>query len=522
MSIRILRQALNSRIVRRTLTNNTGRSSIGGLINPEEENVATKIFKFIGNSLLGGVNWIINRIKSIDFSFQNLFSLLVSGISFVTNFNWNISDESLDSTVESLNSNFYSQLGETIGTSLGYLVCGIVPSAGIAVFNNALALELLYRVGPEAIDQITDSMFDLVRVTYQNLKTRFIYEQFKNTRKTIKNYYQDPNSPQSKMAKKLFGPNFHKAVNKWGENGAEPWIISEKIEDLVDSIPDKRLRTVTEELLPAFGDACIDAGYIVTGGIDDWIAKRRLEESRQEEVNPETTIELIPDRDNPEESYLIHASENNIIQTLPLQFAQLQAIENRNVGNILLDDEINLNRRKPFQKGITIKVLLSNQKRLYRPGDKRVVVTVQNVNRQKLDFERIIRAFGGEEGYFFGKYLLKVTLDDGQDLKMWHNSIKTGYQILERLADLADAEIIKKHPPFYTENQVDVRDRKEPVKVYPVKLIITYKSVSIVERYQRKNDPNLKPFHEESFILFQGKPDNWNQRLAKLFKTNPT
>ncbi|TAG73301.1 MAG: hypothetical protein EAZ23_10865 [Oscillatoriales cyanobacterium] len=88
-----------------------------------------------------------NAIRRISGIWTKLWSWIVGGVQFIANFNWNISDESIDKQIEGLWDAFGGLLGSAVGRAIGWIGCGLVPAAAIMTFNEALATHLLKEVG---------------------------------------------------------------------------------------------------------------------------------------------------------------------------------------------------------------------------------------------------------------------------------------------------------------------------------------------------------------------------------------
>lgn len=66
----------------------------------------------------------------IAFTLTQVVSTIVQTSNFIVNFNINKSDSELDQELISKLESFYGLLGNVVGSSMGYLVCGALPGAG--------------------------------------------------------------------------------------------------------------------------------------------------------------------------------------------------------------------------------------------------------------------------------------------------------------------------------------------------------------------------------------------------------
>jgi len=518
MAASIFLNRLSSRVTRSNLTNRLNTSIIGGGGQRNEQGgLITRVTRVIGNVLGTGFNWIMNAVKGIGWSFTGLYQAVVGGLRFLANFNWNISDVQIDTQLEALNKRIWAQLGETIGVTLGYTVCGLLPSAGIMTFNQPLGLFLLYRVGEEAFDEISAELMALARIAWQNELTKWFYNTFKATRKIAKKHFEDPNSPQSVFGRRIFGENFNKAVESWGAEGSEPFIISEQIEEGIDDIPNERTRIIVEEAYEAFIDSCFDAGYIVSGGLDEWVMQQRALKASSQANNPERVIEFIPNRAVETESYIIRGDEETLQNEIPMVFQQWQQISDRNVGVVIQDHSSELGSRQPNRLGLSARFMLTSVEG-YRFADTvKAIITVHDIERSKLDFERIVRALGGQNGYIYGDYFCKVTLDNRDSIQLYADSPQSGLGRLRDLAALTSHEILRFNNPTAPLPEFHSKKRKPKVRLYPYSMTLTYKSASLKDRYDRNLDDDDQVFKEVNLRLWGDKPDHWNSAIAQLF-----
>lgn len=519
MALKILLNRLSSRRVRASLTQNTNVSTIGGLREVNSEgNFLGRIITGLGDVFFGVVGFIGKAIGGIAFSFVGLFNLLNRLRLFLINFNWNITDDQIAARIEGLNRAFISQLGGFAGVTAGWLVCGIVPSAGIFVFNEPLGLYLLQRVGEEALDEISGEFASLIRSAFNNLATRLFYTIFKSTRKWIKQYFKNPNSSQSQLARRIFGSNFNRIVEAWGEEGSEPYIISDEIEERIDSIENTYLRDFTEEFVDEFEDSCVEAGYVFASGLDAWIAQQKTLEEKSQNQDQQEVIEVIPDRSNERDKFLLSGKQSIILEKLPYELSQHKRFGDRAIGTVFVDDDINQGRRKPFDFGITVKFLMASVENPPIYGYKKAVITVHDVERSKLDFDTLKRAVGGRNGYNSGKFFCSAETTNGKMIKLWAGSVSEGENRISDLIKLTNYEILRYKTPVSSNNQLSNQVRREITRVYPIQVTIIYKALNIVERYRRRIEDESEIFREITLPLWrEQQPSNWNEKINNLF-----
>jgi hypothetical protein len=78
---------------------------------------------------------IVGIIAALPF----LWNFAVKAITFVYNFNWNVTDAELDQQLEAKLNALYGMTGSVAGQLMGYFVCGALPGAVAFAFNPAVA-----------------------------------------------------------------------------------------------------------------------------------------------------------------------------------------------------------------------------------------------------------------------------------------------------------------------------------------------------------------------------------------------
>lgn len=188
-----------------------------------------KFFAFIGSALFGGI---------ISNSAQYL-----SNVAFIYNFDWNISAESIRKAQEAAMFRVINQLGETAGMALGGLVCSALPGVANVEIDAAIMAKTWYLMNADVKEEILDSYADLIMATKNAARFMAFLETFKNTRDFIRNNI------------KTGIASIDSNISQWGVSG-EPWILSEKFEEAIESIPNEKVREFTENVLDGFIETC--------------------------------------------------------------------------------------------------------------------------------------------------------------------------------------------------------------------------------------------------------------------------
>lgn len=294
MALSITLASLGSRVTRIASTAGSGirRFAVSATTRPASTGGSPLVDFYdglnrFGNSLM--VN-TLNEFKNIaTFSWSNLWSQCVRGFLFIYNFNWNATDAELDAKIRQAEITLAATRGRLAGQSVGFAVCGVIPTATIAVFNEPLALHILLELGEEAAQEIASSAATLIRLqAEQLLRTGFI-NLFKNYRNVLR--------PAALGVAQLLvaaGRLSQESVDKANKKRNEPWSFASALDETVDEIKDPLEKAYAEEFYEEFADSCIEAGYIVAGGADSFFAQQAIAARASE--GEDHTIIISPSR----------------------------------------------------------------------------------------------------------------------------------------------------------------------------------------------------------------------------------
>lgn len=227
------------------------------------------IFRF-GKMLFGDV---FRRLGGfLEWSLSSLWGAVVSATQTLWNFNWNITDAELQNQIDSANVALANTLGESLGTVSGQLVCGALPGSLLLKFNQSLGLYALKNVGEEILDELSANLATLVTLTGQQLGRVTFSFLFRKIRDT-------------------FFPD---------RKESEPWSFALAWDNFLESIDSETVKGFIESLFEGTTEACADIGYILWGGVDNWLVENRLQASP---LGTEGLVELrlnknVPDTDS--------------------------------------------------------------------------------------------------------------------------------------------------------------------------------------------------------------------------------
>lgn len=187
-----------------------------------------------------------------------VYTNFVRATSFLWNFNWNLSDKELSKQQEQLLNQLYGLTGAAMGQVLGTTLCGAGAGLFAVQFNPIMAVHIGKELGQEALEEVLSAVWALAEGTKRIVTGWVFRESFKQIRRFVK-----------WVASKLpgGGPNF---LKKWGDEGRQPWVFSQKFEDAIESIPNQQIRQFAEnffdELFDSCGEIILVTGNIASGG----------------------------------------------------------------------------------------------------------------------------------------------------------------------------------------------------------------------------------------------------------------
>ncbi|WOD37369.1 hypothetical protein [Nodosilinea sp. E11] len=457
------------------------------------------------------------QIPSLVFSLTNLWSMFTSAAIELYYFDWNIPDDRIDQMAKARWSAYGSILGGTAGNALGFFACGIVPATSLFAFDERLASYVLREVSEEAFEELTFEIAYVLRQSFRNLARQTAGWLYKGARRWLK----DPSNPIGGL---IFGSNADNVRNTWGEANAPSWSFAQAVEERVEKIPNQFWQNFTEELIEEAIDACIEAGYVVSNSIEGYYAQQRLAATINQ--GPQRVVEVQPNRANDAEKFVVAGPESEVRGQLTTILTTHQMVEDRDLGQIVgqsLDDYI---RARPLD-GLRLQFNLYSLKTppYARRGEQRltrVTVTIPEVSRALLDWERLRQVCGGPNGYLWGRWLAKARLNNGGTLKVYGGTEAEAEDRLRAFLTLSTAEI--KGLTVTEEKRTGERQRnpkmwKEITRVYPGHLtIINRQRTLYLDRGSPSTDGNFIDKRARFDLWRSTKPPDFDQNVIELLR----
>ena len=438
----------------------------------------TSFFGNLFNATLNFGGWIIQQLVStISFSFTGAWGLFNQVVANIYNFNWQTTDEQLDQQLESMRNALIGQYGGALGNAVGWLACGVAPAAGIFAFNELLGAYLLKEVGEEALDEISGNIVALLRSSFRLFAQEKVINTFKNTRKTIKKWNEglSKNSWERKALDYFFAGRSDDLIRTWGDKDRKPWSFRIWVEQRIESIQSEPIRNFVEEFYDELIDSCVEAGYVIAGGLDTWVLQQQMTADAVHGQQRLVTIQ--PDRESENETITLAGNEQTVRAQLPQVLAQHQMIENRDIGQWVGETIRDSTRANPSE--LTVRLLLYSEKKPpYSRAKQRTTITLHDFNSGDLNWRKIKNAIGGATGYTYGRFRGTAKLSNGRQLVCYCSTDREAEDLLKELEKLIDPDI--QAISITEERRTGARAngkplQKQPIKIYPAYLYIESK-----------------------------------------------
>lgn len=290
--LKIVSSSLKSRKVRKTSFGSTKkRKFVRSTKQKKEGNAFQQFFdsagQFAGSLISDGIKAVTGFIS---FSLKALWDGIIAAFNWAWNFDWNISDLTLEKQALGSFASLGSNFGSLAGTSVGWLACGVLPGTIVAYFNPTLGLLIKQQVGLPALEAIAGEFGSLL----QNSANVLAQYAFAYIYKNVRNFVRG--TDQEFFDKQLQDGVPIKDIKKSMEDRKKPFIISEVVENKISKIKNPFVQNFASSFLDSLGESCVEAGYAIAGAADDYFAKQRM--SRNPLLGTESTIEVTFDKDD--------------------------------------------------------------------------------------------------------------------------------------------------------------------------------------------------------------------------------
>jgi hypothetical protein len=435
-----------------------------------------------------------------EFGYASTFGFLVSNITTLTQFDWNATDEEIKKEYETMKAGLASASGALVGRGVGSMVA--ISLGGVAgltvpkISGAGLARELIKAGSEEAKEEIIDEALSVVQYMKNSATKVLVLEGYMRFRTLLK-------SVDEPILAAMFGPKAAKYIkNVWGTKTAPEFRIAEKFEEKIESIKNPLLRTFVEEAIEEGIESFIEVGMIIAIQLDESLQQYLLGTG----AGSERTIELIPDSNNPNESYILENVTNDEAEREINQFINNWRVSHQNYVNTLIEPVFTAFRRAPSLRTLVLWFSSSKNPSNIPTNGRRVVkvkVTIVNV-KKPLKWREIKKTALCYADYAWqdGNYTVRQELDGiggRTKLVIKAKTPEEGIKVIKELSELSENELIG--TPNISDN-TRKRPQRTVQKLYPYEGVLMTKTVTADERREFEDNANAVGFQRDYFPLY--------------------
>ena len=247
--------------------------------------------KFLGVGLLRFSGFLVGEVfnfllAGITINFTSLWGLIVREVGFLWTFDWNKPDEKIWEEIKSEKKAVAGIAAYGVGNALGYAVCGVLPSATIYRFNDALALHIFETLGETALFDVAANVAITIQMASQVAAHAAFAYAFVNVRSLLK---PENNELLTKLTSR--GKMSKEEIKKALEERDKPWTFAKKFNEKVETIENKTVQELVKQGVQGFTQSCIQSGYVVAGGLDSFLASAK--KANNGILGAEETVEIL-------------------------------------------------------------------------------------------------------------------------------------------------------------------------------------------------------------------------------------
>jgi len=440
-------------ITPRELLSRVARSAIGG--EGDDEGVRTiNIFQSLTNNETeeqqGLFRWVVGLVarlgnfllrvaaRAVGWLLRNIWEILVTATLEIINFDWNQTDQALQSQIQANNIAIAGALGDLAGTGSVWIASVVIAGAvslKFPVLAGKVALALAEEGGDEIRGQLNSFLY-----TVRDSVTRNLILSSLLTARRLRIFGLVPITDQR-----------------------QPWTIAGEIEERIERIDNPYLRAFTENFVESAGEAIIEAGYVVSYAIDDYYRAAKL--ANQSQFGTVRTVVIKPDRNLDGEKITLSGEERLVKQSIQQAIAVHRFVHNRDLGTLVGQPAEDWLRAGLQRRKLTV-VFKSKQQPPWTPatGNERVREVSYTIPDADLGltWEKIKTA---ARVFTWGKFRATANLDNGRQIAVYGATPAEAEDKLKELLTLSTARLLTMAVSEEKDRHPNLR--KEPRRMYP-------------------------------------------------------
>jgi uncharacterized protein YaaR (DUF327 family) len=431
---------------------------------------------FDGFNLSDGIKSQFAKWLGNEFKYTEIFSFLVRSSNSLSTFDWNATDKELRAKYKELNEEMASAWGAVFGRGIGSATA-IALGGGAALMlpkisGARLATQVMGAASEQAKEELIDEVADALRETRGKAGNMLALEGFIRYRQLMKKM------PKGVLVGFYGEETAEWIINGWGSEDGASYKISEKIDEKIENIQNSIIQEFVREAVEGFSDAFIDTGFVIAQEFDESLRQYQLANSGLEDFD---VIEVFPNEENPNESYIIEGNREQLEQQTQDIINTYRVMQSRDVGQIVASS-IETYRSTPMLRKLEIVFKsVARSPFIHSNGTRALekIVSIPNV-KKNISWATIKQKFGnGNVAFTAGdrwavlkfkdtRRYIKVQLDDG--------SITSAESLLKEWAQLSELEY---DPPIRINDYQDqtTRQRRPSTPMYAVKARLLHTNI---------------------------------------------
>ena len=471
------------------------------------------------------VGWIAKTAWNfISFSATTIWEWVVAGATALWSFDWNASDLALKQTVADQNVALAGIWGGVVGKGLGWLA-GIAVGYGVAflcpvVGGAALARLVATTTAKEMAEEVVPSIVGALAATAGMWAKSVLIDFYINYRWFIK-------SLPPGVLETIYGKEKARFIlTTWGREGGPNMSFATQMEEAVEAIPDKALKAFVSNLLEESWDSFMEAGFIVASQIDDAYAqsKQGAVGAMGAKRSAELTLNAKADPIDQEKLRLINLPQTQMIEQVEQTLNTYRLIHNRDMGLVMGLPYEEYTKSKPQSLRLVVDLYSRKSPPYWRGTDDLVwaTVTIPDLKRASVDWAKIKLAFGGANGYMWGRFKATVRLDTGRNLIVFAGTEKEAEERIQAMLTLTTAKLLSMS--ITEEKKVGERLKKPKLvkntkKIYPGFMTIINRQ-EFLDPEQGKattRGKNYRDVRTKIPLWTDKEPPNFKEEIARIF-----
>lgn len=357
----------------------------------------------------------------------------------LASFNWNAADTEIQQMMHSNNIAIAAALGDLAGGGAVWLATiGLAGFASLKfpVLGGKIALELAEEGGEE----IRAKVINFAQTAGDSLSQNAALWTYLQGRRAVRQALGMPAEVKE---------------------GAEPWILAEKIEEWVESIPNDLWRTFVESALESAAEALLEAGFVISYALDDYYASAKL--AQQAQFGEERTIKVKPDNRIDTEFITLSGPQALVKQDVQTALTTHRWVHNRDIGHIVGQPAEDWLRAGMQRRKLTI-VYKSKETPPWSNGTERVKEVTYTIPEPEigLTWRKIKTA---AKFYDWGKYRATANLDNGRQMAVYGATPMEAEDKVKELLTLSTAKLLTLAVSEEKDRHPNLR--KQATKMYP-------------------------------------------------------